>query len=84
MDLYVQAYFDSIPEVPFNAFKEGFDAVLSGSIIDIFRPEELVELIVGSPSLDFKELEEHTSYDGFDKESQTIKFVFFCFFYKKN
>ena len=66
-----------MPEVPFNAFKEGFDCVLSGSVVDIFRPEELAELVSGSPTLDFHDLEANTQYDGFDKESSMIKYVFF-------
>lgn len=57
----------------FSAFKEGFDCTLSGSVIEIFRPEELAELIIGSPNLDFKELEENTQYDGFEKNSTVIQ-----------
>ena len=79
MDLYVQAYFDSMSEVAFGAFKEGFDCTLSGSVIDIFRPEELAELVVGSPTLDFKELEENTQYDGFEKSSTIVQYVYYIF-----
>ena len=61
----------------FNAFKEGFDCTLSGSVIDIFRPEELAELVAGSPTLDFKELEENAQYDGFEKTSTLIKYIRF-------
>lgn len=43
-------------------------------IESLFRPEELELLIVGSKSLDFKELEEATSYvDGYTFESDIVK-----------
>ena len=75
VELYIQAFFESIPEVPFSAFKEGFDAVLAGSAIEIFRPDELAELICGSPTLDFNDLEANTQYDGFEKDSNAIKYA---------
>ena len=60
-------------EASFEAFKQGFDIVMDGPAIRLFRPEELQELICGSPSLDFKILEESTVYDGYDADSTIIK-----------
>ena len=76
VDLYIQAYFSRIPDTPFSAFKDGYESVLTGTIIHIFRPEELQELICGSPSLEFKDLEENAQYDGFEKTSVVIQCVF--------
>ena len=39
-----------------------------------FRPEELEKIIVGSPNLDFKELESVTNYDGgYSENTEVIK-----------
>lgn len=79
VDLYIQAYFSRIPDTPFSAFKDGYDSVLTGTIVHIFRPEELQELICGSPSLEFKDLEENAQYDGFEKNSIVIQYAFHAF-----
>ena len=44
------------------------------SSIKLFKSEELQELICGSPTLDFKELESTTIYDGYEKDSPVIKY----------
>ena len=43
------------------------------STLKLFRPEELQELICGSPTLDFEALEKVTQYDGFEKDSKIIR-----------
>jgi len=60
----------------FNAFKKGFDAVMSlGPALKLFEPEELQLVICGSPQLNFSELEKATRYDnGYTKDHQTIKY----------
>lgn len=40
--------------------------------MQIFRPEELQELVCGSAQLDFHELEKNTHYDGYTKESRVV------------
>ena len=60
-------------ESEFQSFKEGFSLVCTNSSIGMFRPEELELLVCGEPNLDFAELERHTVYDGYSKDSQTIK-----------
>lgn len=69
---YVDFLFNLSIEKQFKSFQEGLDSVLDGSGIVLFRPEELQELICGSPSLDFKVLEESTIYDGYDPGSPVI------------
>ncbi len=41
--------------------------------MQLFRPEELQEIICGSPNLDFEALETSTQYDGYDKDTNIIK-----------
>ncbi|ORY03884.1 HECT-domain-containing protein [Basidiobolus meristosporus CBS 931.73] len=74
VDLYVDFIFNKSVERQFNAFKEGFDNVCAGSAIQLFRPEEVEQLICGSSELDFEALERVTQYDGgFTKDSSIIK-----------
>lgn len=74
VEKYVDYIFNTSCKASFDAFFEGFDQVLGDTVVVIFRPEELEELVCGSPCLDFKELEENTKYDGFTAESDTIKY----------
>ena len=73
VDLYVDYMMNESIDDAYNAFQEGFDSVMQESAISIFRPEELMELLEGSKTLDFKDLEKVTKYDGFDPDSQTIR-----------
>ena len=50
----------------------GFDRVAAGKILDIVHPEELEQLICGSPTVDFEELQLVASYDGYTSSSQVI------------
>jgi hypothetical protein len=56
----------------FDAFYAGFSMVMDSVSLKLFKPEELMELVIGSASLDFSELENSTKYDGFTKDSPTI------------
>ncbi|KAJ8325131.1 hypothetical protein BDV3_007294 [Batrachochytrium dendrobatidis] len=73
VDLLVDFLMNKSISSAFQAFRDGFDLVLEGSALQLFRPEELQELICGSPLLDFYALEKTTQYDGFDKDSFVIK-----------
>jgi HECT-domain (ubiquitin-transferase) len=73
VEKYVDFLFNTSIAKQFTAFENGLKSVLDGSGISLFRPEELQELICGSPSLDFKVLEESTVYDGYDSESPVIR-----------
>jgi len=66
---------DSITQ-QFEAFKRGFDSVMSlGPAMKLFEPEELQLVICGSPELNFGDLEKDTHYDnGYSKDHPTIKF----------
>jgi len=62
----------------FASFNRGFNRLCGGSVLQLFRPEELEQLVCGSPVLDFEALERHTQYDdGYHKETQAI-----CYFWR--
>ena len=63
---------DSVAK-PFNAFKEGFLSAAINLTLSIFRPEELMLLVAGEEELDFNALEANTRYDGYEKDSPTVK-----------
>eukprot|EP01138_Halocafeteria_seosinensis_P016330 gb/GECG01016661.1/.p1 GENE.gb/GECG01016661.1/~~gb/GECG01016661.1/.p1 ORF type:complete len:826 (+),score=108.45 gb/GECG01016661.1/:1-2478(+) len=66
-DNYVKRYVQWVLEdniAPmFDAFKTGFLNVAGGPAFDLFRPEELQLLVIGSGDLDFEDLERTTSYE---------------------
>jgi ubiquitin-protein ligase E3 A len=64
---YVKAYLqwllvDSVKTF-FDAFERGFNAVVGGPALELFRPEELAEAVRGSPTLDFEALERGAQYE---------------------
>mmetsp|Transcript_10135 Transcript_10135/g.14873 ORF Transcript_10135/g.14873 Transcript_10135/m.14873 type:complete len:1244 (-) Transcript_10135:1334-5065(-) len=64
---------DSI-ESQWGAFEKGIMKVMENASFDIFSPEELKLLVVGTPDLDFKALESNTSYEGgFDENSMVVR-----------
>jgi E3 ubiquitin-protein ligase HERC4 len=65
---YVQAYIDyklnhSVAK-EFDAFARGFHRVCGGQVLNLFHPQELMELVVGSQHYDFSELEVAATYQG--------------------
>ncbi|KAL7544039.1 hypothetical protein ACHAXR_013506 [Thalassiosira sp. AJA248-18] len=64
---------DSI-ESQWNTFQTGVMRIMEDSSLDLFLPEELELLVVGTPELDFQALEGNTKYEGgYDKESDVVK-----------
>ena len=53
IDLYISFIFDISVMQAFGAFLEGFELVIDGSVLPLFRPPEFQELVVGNPVLDF-------------------------------
>ena len=58
----------------YESFEAGFLRVMEDSTLDLLRPEDLEQLVVGSPELDFAALEANTEYDGgFTADSPVIR-----------
>jgi len=63
---------DSIHQ-QWDAFEKGVMTVMESASLDLFLPEELELLVVGSPDLDFDALEGNTKYEGgYTKDSETV------------
>jgi HECT-domain (ubiquitin-transferase) len=73
--MYVDYMLNDCMSEAFAAFQEGFDTITQGTAMVLFRAEELQELIGGSSSLDFHDLEKSTKYDGFEADNVVIKYV---------
>jgi ubiquitin-protein ligase E3 A/E3 ubiquitin-protein ligase HERC4 len=64
---------DSI-KTQWNAFEVGVMRIMEDASLDLFLPEELELLVVGSGILDFKALESNTKYEGgYDAETEVVK-----------
>jgi len=64
---------DSI-QPQWDSFQTGLMQVLEDSSLDLFLPEELELLVVGTPELDFTALQANTEYEGgYDENSDVVK-----------
>lgn len=74
VDLYAKFILNESIQKEFDAFREGFELLCHDNAINIFRPEEIEQLICGSSDLDFEALEKSTVYDGgWTKDSPIIR-----------
>lgn len=61
-------------ETQFRAFQRGFERVVSGPVLRMFRPNELELLVCGSRDLDFDALAKAAQYqDGYEKNSKIVQ-----------
>ncbi|XP_039273158.2 putative E3 ubiquitin-protein ligase HERC4 [Styela clava] len=65
---YVSAYmnyiFNDSIRSPFEWFSKGFHKVCGGEVMNLFRPEELMEMVVGNQNYNWEELQKKTQYKG--------------------
>lgn len=78
LELCRDFYLNRHCEAQFDAFKRGFEAVCSGSVLYAYRPEELYALIHGIDDFDLSELKALTTYEGgYTQDSSII-----CWFWQ--
>ncbi|KAI9188937.1 hypothetical protein H9P43_000359 [Blastocladiella emersonii ATCC 22665] len=69
----VDFYLNRAVESPFAAFRRGFDTVTGeSSVRHLFRGEELMQVVAGTPDLDFDALEAQTVYDGYADDAPVV------------
>lgn len=65
---YIHAYLDYVfnrsIKSQFECFSKGFLRVCGGEVMNLFRPEELMEMVVGNQNYNWEELEKKTTYKG--------------------
>lgn len=75
VEVYADFLLNKSIKKSFNAFKRGFELVTDNSPLpDLFRPEELEELVIGQRKYDWETFQDICEYDGgFGKNHETIK-----------
>ena len=63
---------DSV-QAQWDAFQDGLMKVVEDSSLDLFLPNELELLVVGTPELDFEALEANCKYEGYEEDAPVVK-----------
>lgn len=63
---------DSV-QAQWGAFQDGVMKVVEDSSLDLFLPEELELLVVGTPYLDFEALKANCKYEGYEEDAPVVK-----------
>jgi len=72
--LYTEYVLFKSCEAQFDAFKKGFLKVVSGRVLQLFHPQELMALVVGNENYDWELLENLCEYkEGYSKDHEVIK-----------
>jgi len=75
VELYLEYLLNSSVEIQINAFVKGFKVVCNSQAFELFSPNELQQIVCGSPHLDFQELEKGATYEnGYSNDDPTIKY----------
>ncbi|XP_073698965.1 probable E3 ubiquitin-protein ligase HERC4 [Garra rufa] len=80
VDLYVDFIFNKSVKKQFKHFSEGFFTGCPADFWSIFHPEELQELLHGSPTYEWKELQQCASYERCSPSHELIKNFWAVFF----
>merc|ERR1712025_255100 len=72
--LYTEYVLFKSCEAQFDAFKKGFLKVVSGRVLQLFHPQELMALVVGNENYDWDVLERLCQYkEGYSKDHEVIQ-----------
>jgi len=64
VNAYVDYIFNCSVRTQFEAFHNGFHKVCGGKIMEIFRPSELMEMVVGNQNYNWEDFEKSAQYKG--------------------
>lgn len=74
VDLYVDYVFNKAVEEQFRGFLKGFMKVCGGRVMKLFKPHELMAVIVGNEDYNWEEFEQNAEYkNGYDSNDATIR-----------
>lgn len=74
VDLYVDYVFNKSVEKKFKNFQAGFMRVCGGRVMKLFKPHELMAVIVGNEDYNWEEFEQNTEYkNGYVANDATIR-----------
>lgn len=73
VELYIDYLLNKSVENQFNGFYDGFMKVCGGSIMELFRARELMDLVVGHENYDWNAFEQSAKYkQGYTSGDPTI------------
>lgn len=64
VDAYVDYKINTSVRSEYEAFAQGFHRVCGGRVLELFQPQELMEMVVGSNDYDLNDLEKIAEYKG--------------------
>lgn len=64
VNAYINYIFNDSIKSPFEFFSRGFHRVCGGEVMNLFRPEELMEMVVGNQNYNWEDLQKKTKYKG--------------------
>lgn len=84
VELYIDYVLNRSVLKQFQGFSDGFMKVCGGKVMELFRPHELMAVVVGNEDYDWHILESEAEYrHGYTSGDQTVRYEFFVVI-KKN
>lgn len=79
VDLYIDYVLNKSVEKRFQAFSNGFLKVCGGKVLELFKPHELMAVVVGNENYDWHALESAAEYkNGYQSGDQTVITILFA------
>lgn len=69
-------------EKQFHAFSDGFMKVCGGRVLKLFKPHELMAVVIGNENYDWHDLEAQAEYkNGYNSGDQTVFIIYLYIFF---
>ena len=82
VNAYIDYMFNTSVQESFKAFKDGFLKVCGGEILNLFKPTELMEMVIGNQNYNWEDLEKNTEYKGVYYRQHKVINMFWEVFHK--
>lgn len=74
VDLYIDFIFNKSVEKQYKGFHEGFMKVCGGRVMKLFKPHELMAVVIGNEDYDWDDFESNAEYkNGYTSSDITIR-----------
>lgn len=74
VDLYIEFVFNKSVEKQYKGFHDGFHKVCGGRVMKLFKPHELMAVVVGNEDYNWDEFETHAEYkNGYTSSDITVR-----------
>lgn len=80
VDLYIDFIFNKSVENHFKGFNDGFMRVIGGRVLKLFKPHELMAVVIGNEEYDWDQFEQEAEYkNGYSSGDITIRWFWEVF-----